>query len=141
MTSLSEVPPIAHRSQRWLAGLLRGLGLIDLAALVPVFLPMPSIAWVHQWMGLEPLPDGRIVEYLVRTTPALYALHGALLLYVSFDVVRYRPVIRLLGWLMAAHGAVLVFIDFHAGMPLWWTWCEGPIFAVSGLALVVLSKR
>ncbi len=141
MTSLSEVPPSGCESRKLLAGLLRGLGLIDLAAFIVVILPMPSIAWVHQWTGLGSLPDGRIVDYLVRTTPALYALHGALLIYVSFDVVRYRPLIRFLGWLMAAHGAVLVFIDVRAGMPFWWTWCEGPIFAVSGLALVVLSKR
>ena len=141
MASPSEISSPEFKSPQVLAWLLRVLGAMDLAALVTVVLPWRWVAEIHQRTGLGALPAGQIVDYLVRTTPALYAVHGALLLYLSFDVVRYHPLIRFLGWLMMAHGLLLVFIDVQAGMPLWWTICEGPIFATLGLAMLLLPRH
>lgn len=141
MTTLPETLGKHGFRPLFLAWFLRGLGLIDLVALLAVFLPTEWIAWSHQSTGMGNLPEERIVGYLVRSTSALYALHGALLLFLAFDVVRYRPLIQFLGWLTVMHGIILLFVDVRVGMPPWWQWTEGPTFSAIGLAIVILSRR
>lgn len=119
--------------------LLRAFGVFDLLALVAVAMPTASIAWVHERLGLGSLPREPIVLYLARSASAVYALHGATLLYVSFDVRRYDQLIRFLSLAAIFHGALIVAIDVAAKMPLWWTILEGPCFAATGVA--VLAAR
>ncbi len=134
--SRESSPP--HGAVAWL---LRGLGTVDLLAVVVVFLPGEMILASHRLTGLGSLPDAPLVGYLIRTSSALYGLHGALILFLSFDVPRYRPVIRLLGWLAMVHGALNLFIGAVVGMPLWWRCVEGPTFAAAGIALIFLLGR
>lgn len=133
--------PVSSRRDRILAGLLRGLGAADLLALAVVFLSDETIDAFNRLAGLDPLPESPLVSYLIRSTSVLYALHGALLLGMATDVVRYRPLIRLLGWLAILHGGLLFYIDFQADLPGWWRSVEGPAFALCGLAIVMLSRR
>jgi hypothetical protein len=118
---------------------LRILGCVDLLALGIVALPTRWIDAVNRAAGLEDVGDSRLSGYLVRSTSALYALHGALLLFMSFDAARFLPVIRFLGWLAIVHGAILVFIDTSVGMPWWWCAVEGPVFALCGAAVLRMS--
>lgn len=124
-----------------LAWLLRMLGAVDLLAVAFVFLPAEVIAAAQRLTGMEGAPDAPLVGYLIRTSSALYALHGALILFLSCDVQRYRPLIRLLGWLAIAHGALSIYIGIRVGMPLWWRCIEGPIFAAAGMVILVLLGR
>lgn len=133
-------PAETTRRDRALAWLLRGLGCVDLLAIAVAFLPVHTIAAVNQWMGLESLPDSPLVDYLIRSTSVLYALHGGLMLGLSSDVVRYRPLIRLLGWLAIAHGLAMFFVDRQLGLPPWWPWIEGPTFAGCGTAVLLLAS-
>ena len=130
---------VASRNDRILAGLLRGLGAVDLLAVAVVFLSDEAIDTVIRSAGLDPLPVSPVVGYLIRSTSVLYALHGALLLGMAADVVRYRTLIRLLGWLAMIHGGLLFSIDLQADLPGWWRTVEGPTFALCGLAIVILS--
>lgn len=132
----------ALRNRDWaLAWLLRGLGLIDACALIVAFLPGGYILRINDELGLAALPDTPLVSYLIRSTSVLYALHGGLMLGLSRDVARYRPLIRLLGGLVVAHGIVLFGIDYAIGMPAWWTCMEGPSFIACGVAVLVLSSH
>lgn len=81
-----------------LAWLLRLIGASLLLALPAVVLPPSTMDAIHRdALQLGPLPDAVIVQYLSRTASLLYAMHGALMVYVSFDVPRYRPLIVVLG--------------------------------------------
>ena len=82
-----------------------------------------------------------LTHYLIRAASAMYVLHGAVIFFVSFDVIRYRPLIRFLAWFALFHGGVMVAVDLHVGMPLWWTCLEGPLIAVTGLVLLWLLRR
>ena len=119
-----------------LALLLRIVGILELAAIPAILMPTAWIAATHSWLGLGPLPSGPIVGYLARSLSAFYAAHGAVLLFVSFDLPRYWPVIRLLAITTLIIGVVLLFVDLAHGMPWWWTLGEGPF--VIGFALVIL---
>jgi hypothetical protein len=120
---------------------LRILGTLDLLALVAALAPRPWLVVAHEWCGLGSLPDGPVVGYLYRSASAMYALHGALMLFVAGDVVRYWRLIRFLAMLAVVHGAVLVAIDAAEQMPGWWRWIEGPGFAATGAVVLWLQRR
>ncbi len=124
---------------RLLVVVLRAFGVLDLGALGAVFLPPRWMAAAHAWLGLGALPQGPLVGYLARSASFLYALHGALVLFLSFDTRRYRHVITFLAAAALVHGAVMMGIDLAEGMPLWWRAFEGPGFAATG-AVVLLAQ-
>jgi hypothetical protein len=121
---------------RLLVVVLRAFGVLDLCALGAVVAPLPWMAAAHAWLGLGPMPQGPLVGYLIRSASALYALHGALALFLSFDVLRYWRVITFLAAAALVHGAVMFGIDLAEGMPAWWTAFEGVGFAATGAVVL-----
>lgn len=130
-----------HRSASQLKWTLRILGVIDLLAVVAVLMSREQMAAMHEWSGLGTFPEGAIVGYLARSASSMYALHGALLLLLSTDVVRYAGVIRFLAYAALVHGAVIFAIDAFEPMPAWWRWSEGPCFAAMGAIVLVMQRR
>lgn len=116
---------------------LRCLGGVDMLAFIAVVMPTAWIQWGHRWSGLGEFPEAPIASYLARSASAFYALHGLLVVYISFDVRRYWPLIRFFARLAVVHGVVMFAIDVAVGMPTWWTTVEGPAFAATGLVVLV----
>jgi len=128
-------------AERGLIWLLRATGAVSSLALVAVFLPRSWMAASHAAMGLGPLPEAPIVDYLARTLSAFYAVHGALLLTLSRDVRRHRPLVALIAWFWIVFGLAVFVIDLRDGMPPWWTWSEGlPTAALGVLGLALLRR-
>lgn len=125
---------------RRVAVALRVFGVLDLLAVVAALAPRPCIVYAHELCGLGPLPEGQVVGYLFRAASLVFALHGAVLLFVAGDVARYWPLIRFLAALAVVHGALLIGIDAAEGMPGWWRWSEGPGFAATGVILLWLQR-
>ena len=120
---------------------LRVLGSVALLAVFAVVMPYSWMNAIHQRLGMGQLPSEPIVGYLARSTSTFYALLGALLWVVSFDLVRHRLILRFLGVAIIVFGMMLLMVDFVEGMPRWWTFCEGPINMVFGSIILVLSNR
>ena len=132
-------PATADFFLKWLLRLSGGL---ELLAVPFIAFPLWGMNAIHErWLGLGPLPAGPIVEYLARTLSALYAMHGAVLVALSMNVDRYRPLIRLVGRLHVIGGAVFLAIDIAAGMPWWWTLNEGPPIAAGGYLITWLAWK
>ena len=136
---LMERPP-ASKAERHLSLLLRAIGCLDLVALLAVVMPRHAMEVIHQWAGLGPLPSAPIVGYLARSASALYALHGAIIVFVSFDVARYQRLIRFMALAALVHGAVILGIDLAEGLPPLWRYGEGPAFAASGVLVLWLQR-
>lgn len=130
-----------NRPDQTLSWFLRVVGVLDLAALVAVFMPASWHDQFHASAGLGALPHLPVVLYLARSASALYAVYGALLLFLSRDVVRYLPVIRFLVRIALIHAAVLVGIDINAGLPTWWAIAEGAGYAGWALVAAWLAAR
>lgn len=130
----------APNRQRALALVLRAIGCLDCLALVAVLMPRHWMEVAHAWLGLGTMPREPIVGYLARSASALYALHGATIIFLSYDVERYAPLIRFLAILALVHGTVILGIDVAEGLPVLWRYAEGPAFAASG-ALVLWLQR
>jgi hypothetical protein len=126
---------------KWaLIWILRITGGVMLCALIFVFCPFEWMAAIHRQLGLGELQYTPLLSYLTRTLSAMYAGMGALLLFISFDVHRYLPLIRLFGVLALAGGVGVTLLDAVAGLPLFWTASEGPLTVALGVVLVALAR-
>lgn len=126
-------------THRFLANSLRLLGAIDMTAVVLAFVPDGWIAWCHAELGLGTIPSEPVVGYLARSGSLMYALHGLTVFYISFDLPRYWNLVRLLAAVSLLHGGLMTLVDVRVGMPAWWTILEGPCFAATGAATLVLQ--
>ena len=128
-------------AERWLAYLLRFGGVLLGSAVFAIFLTDQQMAAIHLWLGLGDYPAAPLTAYLTRLASALYAFHGGLLLALSTDVRRFRPVLRFVAWATVALGLALIAIDLASGLPPWWALLEGPWVVFTGALLVWLVGR
>jgi hypothetical protein len=128
-------------SRQLLIWLLRANGVGMLCALVFVFCPFDWMAGIHARIGMGELGYTPLLSYLIRTLSALYATMGAILLFLSFDLNRYRPLVRFVGVLAILGGAGVTFLDAVLRLPPFWTATEGPLTILLGLALILLARR
>jgi len=125
----------------WLGWVLRVTGVTMLFALVFVFCPFGWMEAIHGRVGMGELGYTPLLSYLIRTLSAMYASMGALALFVSRDVERYGPVIRLLAWIAILGGAGVTALDAVLGLPLFWTATEGPLTVALGVVLLALLAK
>ena len=116
-------------------------GLILLCAAGAVFLPVATMAHYHELLGLEELPTEPIVIYLARSTSLLYAVHGAVTLYVACYWQQHHAMVRFLAGLHVVIGLCMIGIDLSASMPWYWTAFEGAPIAMFGVLLLVLYHK
>jgi hypothetical protein len=105
-----------------------------------MLLPVDWMDAIHRALGLGELPRAPVVDYLARSVAALYGFHGALLLLVSTNPVKYRAIVWFIAILNIVFGAMIVAIDLHAGMPMFWTLFEGPSLIVFGMLIGWLNR-
>ena len=129
------------KKDRFFRWFLRVVGTVALLAIAAVVMPYAWMNAIHQRLEMGQLPAEPIVGYLARSTSAFYALLGALLWVVSFDLVRHRLILRFLGVAIIVFGMMLLVVDFVEGMPLWWSLWEGPINMAFGTIILILSNR
>ena len=111
------------------------------AAFLAVVMPTSAMAAIADWLGVGPLPRSPLTEYLTRSLSTMYGVLGVLHLSLARDVVRYLDLIVVIGWLTVVAGAIVTVVDFAAGMPLLWSWSEGPPTVLVGLAYIWLGQR
>jgi hypothetical protein len=120
--------------------LLRFIGGVCLLALVSLWMPRSWIDVGHRWLGWGEFPAAPIAEYLARSVSALSAFYGGLLIALSADVRRYRPLIRYQAVTIMALSASGVVVGRWAGVPAWfvvgdavacWAYCI-PMLVLAG---------
>jgi hypothetical protein len=130
-----------NHSEKVLMLLMRLAGILLMTALIPAVMPFGWMKDIHRLLGMGELPEGPIMSYLTRSLSAMYAIHGALVLYLSLGVRRYIPVIQFLAVLGIAFGAGMLALDIVAGMPPSWIAGEGPFIIVLGAVMLWLTRR
>jgi hypothetical protein len=120
--------------------LLRLAGVVTASAFLAMFLPVEWMASTHQWLGLGEFPRSPLVDYLTRSLAALYGFHGALLLLISRDPVKYPTIVQFVAVMNVIFGLIILVIDLHAGMPLFWTLAEGPPIVAFGVVIALLNR-
>ena len=131
----------SERAEQVLKWLLVLLGSLTVLAVVPMVMPFAWMQTGNDWLGLEALENTPLTQYLTRSLSAVYALFGALTIYLGLDVRRYRRLLVFVGRLTALLGVALTAIDFASGLPASWSWGEGPPTVVLGFLIVFLARR
>lgn len=106
-----------------------------------VFFSPELMVSVHRSLGMGDFPVQPITVYLAKSAAMLYAVHGAVLLFVAINFNQYKHLVPFLGWLHVAMGAGLIYIDTASGMPSWWLASEGPPVIALGLIFVWLYRK
>jgi hypothetical protein len=130
--------PAAARLLTWLTALNGAIAALALGAVV---MPTRWMVAGAAWTGVGVFADTTLTQYLVRSTSALYALLGVLMLYLARDVRRHLELLAFIGSLTMALGVILTALDFVIGMPASWSWGEGPPTILVGGAFVWLARR
>ena len=78
---------------------MRIAGIMLITALGAVFLPYEIMDRIHQQLGLGKLPDAPILDYLARSVSLFYAMHGAIVIYISFNLMKYLQFLKFLCYL------------------------------------------
>jgi len=112
-----------------------------LTALIPVVMPFDWMKEIHSQLGMGELPEGPIMGYLTRSLSGMYAMHGALVFFVSLDVRRYLPVVKCLAVLGIVFGIGMLVLDIVVGMPPSWIAGEGPFIIVLGGIMLWLARQ
>jgi len=120
--------------------ILRLSGLLLIMAFIAVFLPYENMASIHKQMGLGNLPQLPILDYLARSVSLFYGIHGVMVLYISFNLMRYLPFLKLLCYLGFVFGIALFIIDKNAPMPADWSLAEGPFIISLNMVVYILVK-
>ncbi len=131
----------AQKAERILKWLLVILGGMAATAVVPLVMPFAWMQRVNDALGLAPLADTPLIQYLTRSLSGVYALFGVLTIYIGLDVRRYRRLIVVIGWLTCLLGVALTVVDFAVGMPPSWSWGEGPPTVLVAGAMIWLARR
>jgi len=128
-------------TDRLLRVLLRIIGGVELLAIPFIVLPLEQMAFIHDRVLTQgAMPEGKVVEYMARGLSVLYAVHGAIVIFLSSDVARYRPVIVFLGKLHIVLGLVMLAADLSIGWPWWWVVVEGPGILLGGVLVYWLAR-
>src|SRR4051812_33374869 len=131
-------PATADAALKWV---LRLVGGVELLAIPFILFPVGWMDAVHTRLFGHPLPTGPVVEYMARSLSILYAGHGAMVVRMSLDVNRFRPLVAFLGGLHLFFGLALVATDLAAGMPWFWVVGEGPGIAALGVVILLLARK
>lgn len=124
-----------------LTWMLRLVGGMLVCALIPMLFPLSWMSSINDLLGLSSFHTSPLVSYLTRSVSALYAMHGALAILLSTDLKRYQPIIVGYFGFDAIFGLIVTAIDWEAGLPWYWTLCEGPPVFVFSLIGVLLARR
>lgn len=121
--------------------LLRLTGTVELGAFAAVVMPRSLFEVGHRWLGLGEMPDGAIVNFIIRQASYTYGMHGVLLWLLSSDVVRFRPLVLFtaISYLVAV--PVFFTIDWTSQMPWFWTIGDSGSCLCVGTALLWLDRR
>jgi hypothetical protein len=128
-------------AEKTLVLLMRFSGVLLLTAMIPVVMPFAWMQDIHRALGMGEFPAGPIVGYLTRSLSAMYAMHGALVFFVSLDVRRYLPLVKFLAVLGILFGSGMLVLDIMVGMPPSWIIGEGPFIIVLGGVMLWLAGR
>jgi len=120
--------------------ILRISGIMLITAFGAVFLPYDTMARMHQQIGLGNLPHLPIIDYLTRSVSLFYGIHGVMVLYISFNLMRYLQFLKLLCYLGFVFGIALFIIDIKAPLPNSWAYTEGPSILILNLAIYTLVR-
>jgi cell division protein FtsW (lipid II flippase) len=119
---------------------LRVIGGVSLLAFLAAVMPTHWMIEAAEALGFEPFPDSPLTFYLARNLSLLYGFVGALLIIISLDLDRYRPLVWYAAVGTILFGVLQLVVDSMAELPAWWTLGESLSTFFGGVLLYWLQR-
>ncbi len=118
-------------------------GVSGLMAAVPAVMPRSWLAAAVA--AAEPgTPVLLLVEYLARSLSAMYCLIGGVMCLCARDPVRFRPMVRWLGWFSLVGGTAgfvqILLAPYPKNLIVWLLVFDAGLIAVFGAAVLTLQS-
>src|ERR1700752_4578770 len=126
--------------ERLLVWLLRLAGAVEMLAFIAVVMPRSWMENSNAWLGLEAMPSGPLLMFMIRQASFTYGVHGLSLWLIATDVQRFRPFIVFNAFAFLIAAPLFLVIDLTSGMPLWWALSDPSSCGLFGAALLFLSR-
>lgn len=127
-----------EKLQAWL---LRITGATEVLAFISVVMPRAWMESSHAWLGMGTMPDGPLMDFMIRQASYAYGMHGVSLWILATNVKRFRKLITFNGLSFLLAGPVFFIIDYTTGMPMWWTLSDSLACFALGAALLWFNRR
>ena len=106
---------------RLLIRFLRFIGRAALLAFGAAVMPEAWMIAIAKELQIDPFPSAPLTFYLARNLSLLYGYVGALMIVMSLDLPRYRPLVWYAAIGTISFGLLQLVVDSMAGLPAWWT--------------------
>ncbi len=126
---------------RYVVLFLQAVGGISLLAFLAAVMPEHWMVVTAKVIGIDPFPFSPLTFYLARNLSLLYGFIGVLLLLISFDLERYRPLVWYVAVGTIVFGVLQLVVDSMSSLPAWWTLGESASTFFGGLLLYWLQRR
>ena len=120
---------------------LRLLAALQILTASLALIPTASLAKVHAWVGLGPLPESPFLQYVVRGGAFVQGCIGVLIWVMATDVLRYRPLIIATGAIYLACAPVFLLIHLAVKMPAVWCAADTGSCLLTGLVVLTLALK
>lgn len=124
--------------QRWL---LRFVALVLFTGLPGVLHPRAAIEKFSWLMGLGQPNLQPLTVYLGGNAGYAFVALGVLTWVISNDVVRYRPLVILYGWILLIGAAAYLWIDLQSMLPWWWVAMDSVSSLLLGAGILWACRR
>lgn len=117
------------------------IGVLCLAALVGLVLPMATLESMAGAFGDATFPKAPVVTYVVRTFSATFAAIGVFFILLARDPMRYGVMVPFAGVAAAALGVICGITGAATGIPLLWYLGDCVSCLLAGALVLVLWRR
>lgn len=131
---------LSMNSQRLQSWLLRLAGAVEILAFFAVIMPRSWMEVSHAWLGMDEMPSGPLIMFMIRQSSYTYGMHGVSLWVLASNVVRFRALVLLNGIAYLLAAPVFFLIDVTSGMPWYWTVSDCLGCGLLGAALLLLDR-
>jgi len=117
------------------------LAIAFLLGFLAMIVPLGSLNKVLEPFGINPLPDGAMAGYMMRTMMACTGLIGIFLIIMALKPKKYLKMVKLVGWALVALGIyMLILVSLVYEFANFWYYVDPIWCLVFGGAILWLTK-
>jgi hypothetical protein len=115
------------------------MALVSVPVLPAVFAPRFTVEKLSWLLGFGEPPDAPLLFYVTAGGSLVYLILSAMLLIISCDVTRYRPLVLFAAYASLIAAPLYWWIDTNTGMPRSWILMDAVSCLIFGASLLLAS--
>lgn len=126
------------RVQSWMLWIIMLILITGLPGALLPGIAFEKLSWLTGY-GKPPLVP--LTIYLAGNAGFVFVALGILVWFISRDLKRYQPLVRVLAWIMILAFPAYISIDIQCGLPWWWILIDSVGCLLIGLTLLWATPK